>query len=119
MITEELVIAAQKAWGDGIVRIAAAHTNGEDFEQAAKDHINDLYNYGASNVLFKPTLAADDLVRGTFGETLSYFVTDNGVCGEDSGFAIKGWTAVRLRTPRCSRQHRHGDGELLLHRPRG
>ena len=96
MITEELVIAAQAAWGDGIVRIAAAHTNGEDFEQAAKDHINDLYNYGASNVLFKPTLAAEVQFRGTFDEALSYFVASNNACPEDKGFAIKGWTAVEF-----------------------
>ena len=53
-------------------------------------------------MLFKPTLAADVQFRGTFDEALSYFVASNGVCGEDSGFAIKGWTAVSSRTPRCS-----------------
>ena len=94
--TEEHVSAAQKEWGDGIVRISAAHKNGGDFEQAAKEHIQNLYNYGASPVLFKPTLAAEVQFRGTFEEALSYFVATNNVCGEDSGFAIKGWTAVRF-----------------------
>ena len=94
--TEEHLATAQKAWGDGIVRISTAHKNGEDFEQAAKEHIQNLYNYGASPVLFKPTLAAEVQFRGTFEEALSYFVATNKVCGEDSGFAIKGWTAVRF-----------------------
>ena len=94
--TEEHLASAQKAWGDGIVRISTAHKNGEDFEQAAKEHIQNLYNYGASPVLFKPTLAAEVQFRGTFEEALSYFVATNKVCGEDSGFAIKGWTAVRF-----------------------
>ena len=94
--TEEHVSAAQKEWGDGIVRISAANKNGGDFEQAAKELIQNLYNYGASPVLFKPTLAAEVQFRGTFEEALSYFVATNNVCGEDSGFAIKGWTAVRF-----------------------
>ncbi|MDG1070550.1 MAG: hypothetical protein P8P32_02985 [Akkermansiaceae bacterium] len=94
--TEEHLATAQKAWGDGIVRISTAHKNGEDYEQAAKEHIQNLYNYGASPVLFKPTLAAEVQFRGTFEEALSYFVATNKVCGEDGGFAIKGWTAVRF-----------------------
>ena len=94
--TEEHLATAQKAWGDGIVRISTAHKNGEDFEQVAKEHIQNLYNYGASPVLFKPTLAAEVQFRGTFEEALSYFVATNKVCEEDAGFAIKGWTAVRF-----------------------
>ena len=31
MTTKEMVEAAQKAWGDGIVKIAAAHTSGGDY----------------------------------------------------------------------------------------
>ena len=95
-ITKEQVIEAQKAWGDGIVRIAAAHTKGEDFEQVAKDHVTTLYAYESGPVLFKPTLAADIQFRSTFDEALSYFVASNGACPEDKGFAIKGWTAVRF-----------------------
>merc|ERR1719472_802226 len=95
-MTEELILAAQKAWGDGIVKIAAAHTAGGDFAQAATDHINTLYAYGLSTVLFKPTLAAEEQFRPTFDKALSYFVASNNACPEDSGFAIKGWTALRF-----------------------
>ena len=95
-ITKEHVEAAQKAWGDGIVRIATAHSEGKDFEAVAREHIETLYAYGRVPVLFKPTLAAKAQFRSTFDEALSYFVATNNVCPEDSGFAIKGWTAVRF-----------------------
>merc|ERR1712217_141721 len=81
-VTEAMVTAAQKAWGDGIIAISKSFTDKGD-------------------VLFKPTLAADKQFRGTFDGALSYFVAKNdqtpsSVIAEDSGFAIKGWTAVRF-----------------------
>lgn len=93
-ITTEEVEAAQKEWGDGIVAISAVHTSGGDYEQRARKHLDKLYNYDSGMVLFKPTLAAEDQFRGTYDEALSYFVT--GMRAEDTGFAIKGWTAVRF-----------------------
>merc|ERR1719160_1029549 len=95
-MTTEMIETAQKAWGDGIVNIAAAHKYGGDYVQTATDHINTLYAYGLSPVLFKPTLAAEEQFRGTFDKALSYFVANNNACPEDKGFAIKGWTAVRF-----------------------
>ena len=95
-ITTEQVIAAQQAWGDGIVRISKAHTDGGDFEQIASEHITTLYAYDLGPVLFKPTLAADVQFRSSFEQALSYFVATNGACPEDGGFAIRGWTAVRF-----------------------
>ena len=95
-ITKELIESAQQAWGDGIVKIAAAHTNGEDYTQVAHQHVDTLYAYGLSPVLFKPTLAAEQQFRSTFDDALSYFVASNNACSEDKGFAIKGWTAVRF-----------------------
>merc|ERR1712176_151729 len=91
-----MVLAAQKEWGDGIVKIATAKMNGEDFEQVAHDHITTLYGYGNSTILFKPTLAAEMQFRSQFDGALSYFVATNNVAPEDKGFAIKGWTAVRF-----------------------
>ena len=95
-MTRDLIVAAQKAWGDGIVRIAAAHSAGEDFEAVAREHVETLYAYGLGSVLFKPTLAAAVQFRSTFEDALSYFVATNNACPEDKGFAIKGWTAVRF-----------------------
>ena len=95
-ITREQIEAAQNAWGEGIVRISSAHTNGGDYVQVASDHVETLYAYGLTAVLFKPTLAAEQQFRSTFDDALSYFVASNNACPEDKGFAIKGWTAVRF-----------------------
>lgn len=96
MMTYEDIEQAQQAWGDGIVAIAAAHLNGEDYVERARNHVETLYAYGISNVLFKPTLAAVEQFRPTFEQALSYFVASNNACQEDKGFAIKGWTKVRF-----------------------
>jgi hypothetical protein len=94
-ITKSQIEEAQQAWGSGIVKISAAHSNGDDFEQVAREHISTLYAYGVSPVLFKPTLASEKQFRPTYDEAVSYFVATNKVCAEDTGFAIKGWKAVR------------------------
>jgi hypothetical protein len=92
-ISEQAVIDAQTAWGEGIVAIASMHTEGGDFNARAQEHIKTLYAYSDTDVMFKPTLAAEDQFRETFDEAMSYFVGTEG--SEDSGFAIKGWTNVR------------------------
>jgi hypothetical protein len=92
-ITEAQVVAAQQTWGNGIVAISSTHSSGGDYTARATQHINELYAYGMTDVMFKPTLAADDQFRETFPEALDYFVGKEGT--EDSGFAIKGWTNTR------------------------
>ena len=92
-ITEADVVAAQTEWGNGIVAIASVHSEGGDFAARATEHVETLYAYGDTAVMFKPTLAAEDQFRETFDEALSYFIGTEG--SEDSGFAIKGWTNVR------------------------
>jgi len=92
-ITEAQVIAAQQAWGEGIVAISAVHSANGDYTARATEHINTLYAYGMTDVMFKPTLAAEDQFRESFDEALSYFVGRDG--SEDKGFAISGWTHVR------------------------
>jgi hypothetical protein len=94
-ITEQEVVAAQEAWGDGIVEIGRVHQEGGDYAQAAADHINRFYGYDLSLVLFKPTLAAEEQFRISFDGALSYFVGGNSFYAEDAGFALRPWTAVR------------------------
>ena len=96
MVSVADVESAQKAWGEGIVAIANAQANQEDYVGIASNHINTLYGYQIGPVLFKPTLAAIDQFRPTFDTALSYFVASNNACPEDRGFAIKGWTNVRF-----------------------
>lgn len=93
-ITKADVLAAQKTWGDGIVAIGEVYQNDGDYAARASQHIQDLYAYGSSEVLFKPTLAAEDQFRETFAGALSYFV--GGEVAEDKGFAIKPWSKVRF-----------------------
>ena len=92
-VTEADVLAAQSEWGQGIVDISRVHAQGGDFRGRATRHINTLYAYGQTDVMFKPTLAAQDQFRETFNEALDYFIGRAGT--EDNGFAISGWTNVR------------------------
>ncbi len=94
-ITEQEVVAAQKAWGDGIVEIGRVYSEGGDYVAAASDHINRFYAYDLSLVLFKPTLASVDQFRASFDGALSYFVNGNPSYPEDKGFALRPWTQVR------------------------
>lgn len=96
MVTVTEVESAQKAWGEGIVAIAHAHSTGGDYVSIARNHVESLYAYGLTEVLFKPTLAAVEQFRPNFESALSYFVASNNECPEDKGFAIKGWTKVRF-----------------------
>ena len=96
-ITEKEVVAAQRAWGDGIVEIGRVFTQGGDYVTAAANHINRFYGYDLSLVMFKPTLASEEQFRPTFDSALSYFVGQNPSFPEDKGFAIKPWTKVRWK----------------------
>ncbi len=96
-ITATEVQEAQRAWGEGIVAIGRAYTEGGlDAARAAADaHIRQHYGYAMGEVLFKPTLASEDQFRTTFGEALSYFVGGDAAHPEDKGFAIRPWKDVR------------------------
>jgi len=98
-VTEAEVLAVQDSWAAAIQRISKTHKDGGDYIQAAADAAGELYAYGHSNVLFKPTKAAEFQFRPTGQEAMSYFVGGNVVEGgydEDGGFAInggKGWAS--------------------------
>ncbi len=94
-ITEAEVVAAQLEWGEGIVKIGKVFSEGGNYTEAAANHIQTLYGYDLSSVLFKPTLASEEQFRGTFDGALSYFVGGNSTYNEDKGFAIAPYTNVR------------------------
>tara|TARA_Y100000746_G_scaffold232240_1_gene248454 strand:+ start:1334 stop:1804 length:471 start_codon:yes stop_codon:yes gene_type:complete len=98
MVSITDVEKAQQAWGDGIVAIGDAFRKSGDYVQIAHNHVETLYAYEFSKVLFKPTMASFEQFRPTFESALSYFVASNKACSEDKGFAIKenGWTNVRF-----------------------
>ena len=57
-ITKAEVTAAQREWGDGIVDISRVYAETGDAKARATEHINSMYAYGNTIVLFKPTLAS-------------------------------------------------------------
>jgi len=94
------VEAVQSSWANAIKTISSVYLEGGDFVQAAVYSASELYGYGMSNVLFKPTKAAEFPFRPTAEDAFSYFVGADAVEGgykEDGGFAInggKGWSDV-------------------------
>lgn len=95
MIADHSILEAQKAWGDGIVKIGKTFLDKGDYKAAAIDHINEFYNYQEGPVLFKPTLTSAKQFRLDFDGALSYFVGGNSEYPEDHGFAIKPWSDVQ------------------------
>jgi hypothetical protein len=93
------VLAAQRAWGDALVRIST------DFEQGginraratANRVLDTAYGYNLGPVLFKPTLTvAPQTFRTTREGALAYFVGGDKAFPSDNGFALKGWTRVDI-----------------------
>jgi len=97
MITEQEVLAAQTAWGEGIVKIGLAYAENGDYLATTLDHINNLYGYDLGPVLFKPTMASTVPFRLDKVGALSYFIGGNPDYPEDHGFAIKKWVQVEWK----------------------
>ena len=99
-VTEAEVLEMQAKWANAIKTISATYAANGDYIKAAGDAAAELYGFGHSQVLFKPTRAKDNPFRPTAGEAMSYFVGGDVVDGgyaEDAGFAInggKGWSQV-------------------------
>ena len=100
-ITEQEVRAAQKLWSDSIKKISKIYLEKGDFVAAAGEAAGQLYGYGHTNVLFKPTKAAEVQFRPKAADAMSYFVghkaVKEGGIAEDGGFAInggRGWSDV-------------------------
>jgi hypothetical protein len=92
-MTEADVIACQDAWANAIKTCSKIYLEKGDYVGAAAGAAGELYGYGHSEVLFKPTKAKDYPFRPTAGEAMSYFVGGGVVedgYAEDGGFAING-----------------------------
>ena len=99
-VTREEVIAAQNHWANSICDISRTFLQGGDYVGLAGERAGELYGYGHTNVLFKPTKAAEHTFRPDATGAMSYFVGFDAVPGgfsEDHGFAInakKGFSKV-------------------------
>jgi len=102
LISEEEVQSAQAAWASAIKNISKTYLEKGDYVAAAGEAAGELYGYGHSKVLFKPTKALEAQFRDTAADAMSYFVGHEAIEGghaEDSGFAInggKGWSDVKF-----------------------
>lgn len=98
-ITEAEVIAAQRAWGNALVKISDDFASGglAKAKATAGAIIDAAYGYNMGPVLFKPTLTvAPQTFRTTREGALAYFVGDNKNFPADTGFALKGWKKVDI-----------------------
>merc|ERR1712032_891993 len=100
VISDVEVQSAQAAWASAIKTISKTYLEKGDYVAAATKAAGELYGYGHSNVLFKPTKASAVQFRPKPKDAMSYFVGHKAVEGchtEDAGFAInggKGWSDV-------------------------
>lgn len=91
-VTKKEVMEAQKNWADGIVTIGELYQHDGDYKHAARNLINDLYDFEDGEVLFKPAKASNYKFLYNKDQALSYFV--GGQKPEDRGFAIHPWSEV-------------------------
>lgn len=113
-ITEAEVLAAQRAWGEALVKIAQDfEAGGIERAKATADAVLDAaYGYAQGPVLFKPTLTTTpQTFRPTKEGALAYFVGHNKNFPDDKGFALKGWRSVEIRNNGI---HLHGDVALSI-----
>merc|ERR1719261_2177978 len=101
-LSEADVLECQANWAKAIETISATSAAKGDYVGAAAEAAGQLYGYGHTNVLFKPTKATKHPFRPTPEVAMSYFVGADAMDmdefkGEDAGFAInggKGWKKV-------------------------
>ena len=94
-VSKDDVLAVQSKWAKTIEAISATQKNGGDFVQTAADAARELYAYGHTEVLFKPTMASEYQFRPTPKSAISYFIGGSNVDGgydEDDGFAKRNGT---------------------------
>lgn len=97
-ITPEDLTRAKQAWCDALLSISKTHREGGNARAVAEKTIDSAYNYAAGPVLFKPTLAfGDQTFRMTRAGALAYFVGGDPRFPDDSGFALKPWTAASFK----------------------
>lgn len=100
-ISEQELLDARVAWGDGLVAVSKAYEAGgiEDARALASDIIDSAYGYDLGPVLFKPTLSGgEQTFRTTKKGALSYFVGHDADFPQDGGFGLKNWREVTSET---------------------
>lgn len=100
-ITQDELLAARTAWGDGLVAIAKAYETGgiDQARPLAAEILDNVYGFDLGPVLFKPTLSGGaQTFRTDKDGALSYFVGHSAEYPADTGFALKGWRETQSET---------------------
>ena len=98
-ITEADVLAAQKGWCQGLLKISAAYASGgfAKAKSTAEAVIDQAYAYQYGAVAFRPTLApATQAFRTTADGALAYFVGGDPAFPRDTGFARTPWRSCQV-----------------------
>ena len=92
----DLVLETQQKWANYILAIGKAYKKNENLNNLVGELLDNVYAFQYSEVLFKPTLAKINQFRSKREEFISYFIGENHVCSEDTGFAIKEWQSIKF-----------------------
>ena len=93
---ENLIKITQEKWATLVLQIGNAHRNNINLDKLVSELLHDVYAFNHTDLLFKPTLAKQKQFRSTKEEFISYFLGQNKVCEEDTGFAIKDWKSIKF-----------------------
>jgi len=107
MITKSQVEEAQSKWGNCVVEIGVLKNNKEAYTAAIDAMLNQLYAFDFTEVLFKPTKAANKQFRLNIEGAKSYFIGGNSNYSEDLGFALQPWVLVKFVNEAVSLNENH------------
>ena len=93
---ENLVTLTLEKWADIVLQIGKAYREKKNLDKLVSELLHDVYAFDQGDVLFKPTLAKHEQFRSKKEEFVSYFLGQNNVCKEDTGFAIKNWKSIKF-----------------------
>jgi hypothetical protein len=96
-ITKDEINKAQKRWCKGLLKICRKYIDNDDYKAEAEAFIDKNYDFGKSEVFFRPTLAmAPQNFRTTREGALSYFTGDDPRFPDDEGFIKKKWVKAKF-----------------------
>lgn len=93
---ENLVNLTLEKWANIVLQIGNAYREKKNLDKLVSELLHDIYAFNQGDVLFKPTLAKHEQFRSKKEEFVSYFLGQNNVCKEDTGFAIKNWKSIKF-----------------------
>ncbi|KAH8046652.1 hypothetical protein JL722_13545 [Aureococcus anophagefferens] len=116
-MTQAEVLDCQAKWANAIKTISKTYADKGDYVGAAADAAGELYGYGHSQVLFKPTKAAEYPFRPTGEEAMSYFVGNNAAEAATPRTLASPSTAARAGRTSSAGYKRNDDGKprIFLH----